>query len=58
VVSVLVRSDAGELAELVRRVDAGDLVVDVAERPPVSELAVVHDLAVSGGLPGKVVLIP
>jgi len=58
VVAVSVRSDAGQLAELVRRVDAGKLLVDVAERRPVSELAAVHDLAVSGGLPGKVVLVP
>jgi len=58
VVAVTVRSDAGQLAELVRRVDSGELLVEVAERRPLTELAAVHDLAVSGGLPGKVVLIP
>jgi NADPH:quinone reductase-like Zn-dependent oxidoreductase len=58
VVAVSVRSDAGELAELVRRVDAGELRIDVAERRGVSELAAVHDAAVSGGLAGKTVVVP
>jgi NADPH:quinone reductase-like Zn-dependent oxidoreductase len=58
VVSVFSRSDAGQLAELVRRVDAGELRIDVAARRPLTELAEVHDEAVAGTLPGKTVLIP
>jgi NADPH:quinone reductase-like Zn-dependent oxidoreductase len=58
VVSVFSRSDAAQLAELVRRVDAGDLRIDVAARRPLTELADVHDEAVAGSLPGKTVLIP
>ena len=58
VVSVFSRSDAAQLAELVRRVDAGDLRIDVAARRPLTELADVHDEAVAGTLPGKTVLIP
>jgi NADPH:quinone reductase-like Zn-dependent oxidoreductase len=55
---VFVRSDAAQLADLVARVDAGDLTVDVAERRPLADLPVVHDLAATGRLPGKTVLIP
>ena len=58
VVSVFSRSDAAQLAELVRRVDAGDLRIDVAARRPLTELADVHDEAVAGTLAGKTVLIP
>jgi hypothetical protein len=39
-------------------VDAGELTVDVAGRRPLTELAAVHDEAVTGRLAGKTVLIP
>lgn len=55
---VLVHNDAAQLAELVARVDAGDLEIDVAERRPLADLAAVHDQAVAGQLAGKTVLIP
>jgi NADPH:quinone reductase-like Zn-dependent oxidoreductase len=55
---VFSRSDAAQLAELVARVDAGDLKIDVAERRPLTDLAKVHDESVAGRLPGKTVLIP
>ena len=55
---VFSRSDAAQLAELVARVDAGDLQIEVAERRPLTDLAAVHDEAVAGRLPGKTVLIP
>jgi NADPH:quinone reductase-like Zn-dependent oxidoreductase len=58
VVSVVVRSDAAQLAGLVARVDAGDMKVDVAERRSLTDLAAVHDEAVAGRLAGKTVLIP
>lgn len=57
-VRLFVRSDAARLADLVARVDAGELTVDVAERRPLADLAAVHDAAVEGRLPGKVVLTP
>ncbi|MFC4006712.1 NADP-dependent oxidoreductase [Nonomuraea purpurea] len=55
---VFVRSDAARLAELVARVDAGTLRIDVAERRSLADLAAVHDQAVAGRLRGKTVLIP
>lgn len=55
---VFARSDAAQLAEIIARVNAGDLKLDVAERRPLTDLAAVHDEAVAGRLPGKTVLIP
>jgi hypothetical protein len=43
---------------VVGRVDAGVLEIAVAERRPLTELAAVHDEAVTGRLAGKTVLIP
>jgi NADPH:quinone reductase-like Zn-dependent oxidoreductase len=58
VVSVSSRSDSVQLADLVARVDAGELKIDVAGRRPLTDLAAVHDEAIAGLLPGKTVLIP
>jgi NADPH:quinone reductase-like Zn-dependent oxidoreductase len=52
------RSDTGHLAELVERVDAGELSVYVAQRRPLSELRAVHEDSAGGKLPGKTILIP
>lgn len=57
-VRIFVRSDAAQLAGLVTRVDAGDLLIDVAERRPLADLAAVHDQAAAGRLAGKTVLTP
>jgi NADPH:quinone reductase-like Zn-dependent oxidoreductase len=57
-VRVFARSDASQLAELVARVDADDLTIDVAERRPLIDLPAVHDQAAAGRLPGKTVLTP
>jgi NADPH:quinone reductase-like Zn-dependent oxidoreductase len=57
-VRVFTRSDAVQLAELVTRVDAGDLKINVAERRPLTDLAAVHDEAAAGRLAGKTVLTP
>jgi NADPH:quinone reductase-like Zn-dependent oxidoreductase len=57
-VHVFARSDASQLAEMVARVDAGDLKIETAERRPLTDLAAVHDEAVAGRLAGKTVLIP
>src|SRR5690242_1720898 len=59
VAQMYVRSDAAQLAELVARVDAGDLAIDVGQRRPLADLAAVHDQAAAGRLPGgKIILIP
>lgn len=55
---VFVRPDAAQLADLVTLVDAGELVIDVAERRSLTELAAVHDQGVAGQLSGKTVLVP
>ena len=57
-VNVFARSDAGQLAAIVGRVDSGELRVDVSERFPLSELARVHELGAAGGFRGKVLLTP
>jgi NADPH:quinone reductase-like Zn-dependent oxidoreductase len=58
VVGMFVRSDAGQLAGLVARVDAGELQMWVAETLPLAELTAVHARSATGQLPGKVVLTP
>jgi NADPH:quinone reductase-like Zn-dependent oxidoreductase len=55
---VFVRSDAAQLAELVRRVDAGQLRIDVADRRPLAKASAVHDDSDSGRLHGKTILVP
>lgn len=57
-VRVFVRSDAAQLADLVARVDRGELQIEVAQRVALADLAFVHDDAAAGRLPGKTVLIP
>ena len=57
-VRVFVRSDAAQLADLVARVDAGDLRIDVAARRGLTDLTAVHDEAQAGRLAGKTVLTP
>ncbi len=57
-VRIFTRSDATQLAELVARVDAGHLKIEVAERRPLHELAAVHAAAAAGRLAGKTILIP
>ncbi|ANF31926.1 NADPH:quinone reductase [Leifsonia xyli] len=57
-VNVFVRSDVEQLAELVARVDRGELRVQVDRRIPLSEVAALHAEAASGELRGKVVVVP
>ena len=56
-VDVFVRSDAGQLSELVARVDRGELTVDVAERVPLADLASLHARSAGGAVSGKVVVL-
>ncbi|OBF55628.1 NADPH:quinone reductase [Mycobacterium sp. 852002-53434_SCH5985345] len=55
---VFVRSDAAQLGELVSRVDAGQLVIDVADRRSLTDAAAVHDDSDANRLPGKTILVP
>ncbi|WP_285114134.1 NADP-dependent oxidoreductase [Leifsonia sp. fls2-241-R2A-40a] len=55
---LFVRSDAGQLAQLVSLVDAGELRVQTAEQVPLSDLAAVHERAAAGTLRGKVLVVP
>ena len=55
---VFVRSDPVQLANLVSRVDAGALSIDVADRRPLADVAAVHDDSDANRLPGKTILVP
>jgi NADPH:quinone reductase-like Zn-dependent oxidoreductase len=57
-IRLFVRSDAGQLATIVERVDSGELSVDVSERFPLSEIARIHELGEAGKFRGKVILTP
>ncbi|MES9537528.1 zinc-binding dehydrogenase [Actinomadura sp. NPDC000600] len=56
-VNLFVRSDAGQLSQLVDLVDSGELRVDVAERVPLAELPALHARAAAGEVSGKVVVL-
>jgi NADPH:quinone reductase-like Zn-dependent oxidoreductase len=55
---VFVRSDAAQLAGLVRRVDAAQLRIEVVNRRPLAEAAAVHADSDAGRLHGKTILVP
>ena len=57
-VDMQMRGDAGQLAELAKLVDAGELRVEISARYPLAETATVHDLDASGKIRGKVLLTP
>lgn len=57
-VGMQLRTDAGQLTELAKLVDAGQLTVDVSASHPLSEAASVHELNSRGGIRGKILLIP
>ena len=57
-IDLYLRSDRDQLAELVARVDRGELIVDIAERVALRDLAEVHARAAAGTLTGKVVVVP
>jgi NADPH:quinone reductase-like Zn-dependent oxidoreductase len=56
-IDLYVHSDADQLAELVARVDAGTLRVDVGERVTLDDVPDVHARAAAGTLTGKVVVV-
>ncbi len=55
---VFVRSDAAQLAGLVRRVDDRQLRIEVADRRPLEQAAAVHEDSDAGRLHGKTILLP
>ncbi|WP_336026622.1 NADP-dependent oxidoreductase [Geodermatophilus sp. FMUSA9-8] len=57
-IDLFVRSDPAQLAELVARVDRGELRIAVAERVPLARLADLHARAADGGISGKAVVVP
>jgi len=52
------RSDAGQLAEIVKLTDAGELRVHVSASYPLSQAALVHEQSAAGLIRGKVLLTP
>lgn len=40
------------------RVDAGQLLIDVVDRRPLTDAATVHDYSDTNRLPGKTILVP
>jgi NADPH:quinone reductase-like Zn-dependent oxidoreductase len=57
-ISMRVRSDALQLADIVARVDAGAVKVDVSATHPLDDIARVHQLGAAGDFRGKVLLLP
>ena len=57
-IDLYVNNDREQLAELVERIDKGELTVDVARRVPLSELPALHADAAAGSLHGKIVVVP
>ncbi|MEU8035560.1 NADP-dependent oxidoreductase [Streptosporangium sp. NPDC049078] len=52
------RNDTGDLAALVKLVDAGVVRLDISETRPLADLAAVHRDAESGRTRGKIILVP
>ncbi|WP_410612574.1 NADP-dependent oxidoreductase [Amycolatopsis sp. lyj-109] len=57
-IDLFVRSDVGQLSQLVAQVDRGELRVDVAERVPLAELPALHARAAAGAVHGKFIVVP
>ncbi len=57
-INMFVRSDAGELAAIVAKVDAGDLRIDISATYPLSDIALAHEKGEAGQFRGKVLLVP
>ena len=57
-VGVFVRSDVGQLAQLVARVERGELRIGVDRRVTLADLPSIHAEADAGTLRGKVIVTP
>jgi NADPH:quinone reductase-like Zn-dependent oxidoreductase len=55
---MVARNDAKQLSEIVELLDAGALIVDVAESHPLSNLALVHRRSEAGQTHGKITIFP
>ena len=58
VVRMGLHGETAQLAQIVSRIDGGQLTVDISASYPLSETATVHVRAAAGELRGKVLLIP
>jgi NADPH:quinone reductase-like Zn-dependent oxidoreductase len=56
--SMALHADTDQAAQIVARIDAGQLTVDISARYPLSQTAAVHERNAAGELRGKVLLIP
>jgi NADPH:quinone reductase-like Zn-dependent oxidoreductase len=56
-ISMYVRSDAAQLAEIAGLVDAGQLRLDIGGRYPLADTARVHELSAADDLRGKVIIV-
>jgi NADPH:quinone reductase-like Zn-dependent oxidoreductase len=52
------RNDPRQLAQIVALIDAGDLIVDIAESHPLADLASIHHRSETGQTRGKIILLP
>jgi NADPH:quinone reductase-like Zn-dependent oxidoreductase len=57
-IGMQLRADADQLATLAKKVDAGELRVEVSATYPLSQTALVHEQSAAGRIRGKVVLTP
>ena len=57
-VAMQLRTDAGQLADLAKLVDGGELKVEISDTRPLAEAAAVHALSAAGAIRGKVLLVP
>ncbi|MFB7586729.1 NADP-dependent oxidoreductase [Streptomyces sp. NPDC056169] len=55
---MVARNDVSQLEELIALVDGGAVTLDITETRPLEELADVHRSSESGGVRGKVLLVP
>ena len=57
-VGMQLRTDADQLAAIAKRVDAGELRVEISATYPLEQAVLVHELSASGGVRGKILLTP
>lgn len=55
---MVARNDAKQLSAIVELLDAGALIIDVAESHPLSNLALVHRRNEAGQTHGKITVFP
>jgi NADPH:quinone reductase-like Zn-dependent oxidoreductase len=58
VVFFSVRSDPAQLTQIVERVAAGEIRLDISGRRPLADTPLIHQQSEAGGIRGRVVLIP